>query len=364
MVNPQPTDAHLRIAHTLFEEIAMRDFSKRQRSMIDLVLRLSWGCGKKAWMYDSYADFEAVGVYRNVVSEELQHLEANGIIKWFPEYRIIMFNKRFEEWMIARKKKASSEHLKKLVNNSLQNIEVTNVLLSTLLQNIETNNESLSESIKNMTDDNEKYDGDNSPIPCGSKDGEGSKESLLNKSFKISSSTNEIPTGIGINETVLEEDLSETELAFQRVEEKMITKTGQMYYLKGDEPKNIQTFIVSGGTTDMLLAAIDEAFEQYQPRHPKDKITSVNYCLTFAWKKLERNRAIESGKAAQPMPERNQTRSWKRRNNVVPMVDKLPESVQWQMQQERAGAKQTQEAKNITDYPDMLERLQRLRSRA
>ncbi|ATF14055.1 hypothetical protein A616_19380 [Brevibacillus brevis X23] len=91
------------------------------------------------------------------------------------------------------------------------------------------------------------------------------------------------------------------ELAFQRVEEKMITKTGQMYYLKGDEPKNIQTFVVSGGTMDMLLAAIDEAFEQYQPRHPNDKITSVNYCLSFAWKKLERDKAITSGKTAQPI---------------------------------------------------------------
>ncbi|MGG4459007.1 hypothetical protein ABEX29_11915 [Brevibacillus porteri] len=85
----------------------------------------------------------------------------------------------------------------------------------------------------------------------------------MNKSFKKSSSTNEIPTGGGINETVLEEDLNEMELAFQRVEEKMITKTGHMKYLKGDEPKNIQTFVVSGGTMDMLLAAIDEAFEQY-----------------------------------------------------------------------------------------------------
>lgn len=123
----------------------------------------------------------------------------------------------------------------------------------------------------------------------------------MNKSFKKSSSTNEIPTGGGINETVLEEDLNEMELAFQRVEEKMITKTGHMKYLKGDEPKNIQTFVVSGGTMDMLLAAIDEAFEQYQPRHPNDKITSVNYCLSFAWKKLERDKAITSGKTAQPI---------------------------------------------------------------
>lgn len=145
---------------------------------------------------------------------------------------------------------------------------------------------------------------------------------------------------------------------------KMITKTGQMYYLKGDEPKNIQTFIVSGGTMDILLAAIEEAFEQYQPRHPKDKNTSVNYCLSFAWKKLERDKAIESGKTVQPMPERSQTRPWKRRNKVIPMVDKLTESVQWQMQQEKEGANLTQEAKSITDYPDMLERLQRLRTKA
>ncbi len=363
MASPQPTDAHLRLAHSLFEEIAMRDFSKRQRSIIDLVLRLSWGCGKKAWMYDGYADFEAVGVYRNVVSEELQYLERNQVIRWFPEYRIIMLNKHFDDWTIARKKKTSSEHMKKLVNSSLQNIEVTNVLLSTLLQNIDPNNESLSGSIKNMTGDNKKYDGDNSSNPCGSKDEEGSKESLLNKSIKISSSTNEIHNGIGINDTVLEEELelNEMELAFKRAEEKMITKTGRMYYLKGDEPKNIHSFLLSGGTVDMLLAAIDEAFDQYQPRYPSDKITSINYCLTFAWKKLERDKAIGNGKDAQPMPARSQPQPRQRRNNVVPMVDKLPESVQWQMQQEQDGAIQPSKGRLLQDDPELMARLERMR---
>lgn len=365
MASPQPTDAHLRIAHTLLEEIAMRDFSKRQRSILDLLLRLSWGCGKKAWMYDGYADFEVVGVYRNVVSEELQFLEKNGVIKWFPEHRIIMFNKHFEDWTIARKKKTSSEHMKKLVNSSLQNIEVTNVLLSTLLQNIDTNNESLSPTIKNMTGDNGKYDGDNSSNPCGSKDGESPKESLLNKSFIISSSTNEIHNGIGINDTVQEEELelNKMELAFRQVEEKMMAKTGRMYYLKGDEPKNIHTFLLSGGTLDVLLAAIGEAFDQYQPRHPNDKITSVNYCLTFAWKKLERVRAIGNGKDAQPMPARSHPQPKQRRNNVVPMVDKLPASVQWQQEQQASGGIQS-DAKSINDYPEMAERLQRLRAKA
>lgn len=365
MTSPQPTDAHLRLAHSLFEEIAMRDFSKRQRSIIDLVLRLSWGCGKKAWMYDGYADFEAVGVYRNVVSEELQFLERNQVIRWFPEYRLIMLNKHFDDWTIARKKKSSSEHMKKLVNASLQNIEVTNVLLSTLLQNIDANNESLSGTIKNMTGDNKKYDGDNSSNPCGSKDEEGFKESILNKSFKISSSTNEIHTGIGINDTVLEEEseLSEMDLALRRVEEKMIVKTGRMYYLKGDEPKNIHSFLLSGGTVDMLLAAIDESFDQYQPRYPTDKITSVNYCLTFAWKKLERDRAIGNGKDAQPMPARSKPQQKQRRGNVVPMMDKLPTSVQWQMEQQAAGGfQQGSDAKNLSDYPELSERLNRLRA--
>jgi Bacteriophage replication protein O len=366
MASPQPTDAHLRIAHTLLEEIAMRDFSKRQRSIIDLVLRLSWGCGKKAWMYDGYADFEAVGVYRNVVSEELQYLERNRVIKWFPEHRIIMFNKHFDDWTIARKKKTSSEHMKKLVNNSLQNIEVTNVLLSTLLQNIDANNESLSETTKNMTSDNEKYDGDNSSNSCGSKSKEGSKESLLNKSFKISSSTNEIHTEIGINDTVSEEEpeLNEMELAFRRVEEKMIAKTGRMYYLKGEEPKNIHSFLLSGGTVDMLLAAIDEAFEQYQPRYPNDKITSINYCLTFAWKKLERSRAIGNGKDAQAMPVRSHPQPRQRRNNVVPMVDKLPASVQWQLEQQSVQQPMgPEEPKTIDDYPELKAMLEQLRQK-
>ncbi|KMZ42542.1 MULTISPECIES: DnaD domain protein [Bacillales] len=45
-------------------------------------------------------------------------------------------------------------------------------------------------------------------------------------------------------------------------------------------------------------------------------------------------------------------------------VDKLPESVQWQMQQEKEGTKISQEAKGINDFPEMVERLQRMRSRA
>ena len=36
MANPQPTDAHIRIAHSITEAIMLRDFSKRQRKILDL----------------------------------------------------------------------------------------------------------------------------------------------------------------------------------------------------------------------------------------------------------------------------------------------------------------------------------------
>lgn len=59
-----------------------------------------------------------------------------------------------------------------------------------------------------------------------------------------------------------------------------------------------------------------------------------------------------------------QRREQKHPGKVVQLVDKLPESVQWQMQQEQAGANLAREAKSINDFPEMAERLKRLRSRA
>ncbi|MBY0052314.1 DnaD domain protein [Brevibacillus agri] len=59
-----------------------------------------------------------------------------------------------------------------------------------------------------------------------------------------------------------------------------------------------------------------------------------------------------------------QSREQKPLGKVVPMMDKLPASVQWQMEQEQAGANIAREAKSINDFPEMAERLRRLRSRA
>ncbi len=46
------------IAHEIQENILNRDFNKVHLKVIYLILRLSWGCGGKAWKYSSYKDFE------------------------------------------------------------------------------------------------------------------------------------------------------------------------------------------------------------------------------------------------------------------------------------------------------------------
>lgn len=101
MVNPQPTDAHIRIAHSIEEEIMMRDFTKRQRSILDLILRLSWGCGKKTAIIPLQKDFEMVGVDQTKVKSELNWLVNAKVISWDQDEKEFSFNKNYDEWKVS-----------------------------------------------------------------------------------------------------------------------------------------------------------------------------------------------------------------------------------------------------------------------
>jgi len=62
MASPQPNSPHLRITHSIFEVLMMTDFTKRQRKIIDLILRLSWGCQKNSANIPRQRDFEVLGI--------------------------------------------------------------------------------------------------------------------------------------------------------------------------------------------------------------------------------------------------------------------------------------------------------------
>ena len=118
MANPQPTDPHLRIAHSIAEAIMLRDFSKRHRKILDLILRLSWGCQQKSCIIDRLSDFGVVGVGKTHITSELNWLVQSKVITIVGnEYA---FNKDFDQWQVNRVDPYSPEQLKKFISLNIK----------------------------------------------------------------------------------------------------------------------------------------------------------------------------------------------------------------------------------------------------
>jgi hypothetical protein len=117
MANPQPTDAHLRIAHSINEAIMLRDFTKRQRKILDLILRLSWGCGKKTANIPRQRDFMVIGIAESHISSELNWLTESQVIRVEGSY--YSFNKDFDQWQVSRVKPFNPQKLTELVRLNL-----------------------------------------------------------------------------------------------------------------------------------------------------------------------------------------------------------------------------------------------------
>lgn len=117
MANRQPTEAHLRIAHRINEQIMSSDFSKRQRKILDLILRLSWGCGKKEAFIPHKKDFEVVGVGEGHIKGELRWLQLAKVITISGNQ--YSFNENYDQWRVSRAKGYDPEKLTELVRINL-----------------------------------------------------------------------------------------------------------------------------------------------------------------------------------------------------------------------------------------------------
>ena len=118
MANPQPTDAHLRIAHSINEAIMLRDFTKRQRKILDLILRLSWGCNKKHATIPRKRDFQVIGIAETHIKIELEWLQQSKII--YVDGDHYSFNKDFDQWQVSRVYPFTPDKLTELVRLNLQ----------------------------------------------------------------------------------------------------------------------------------------------------------------------------------------------------------------------------------------------------
>ncbi|MAH46900.1 hypothetical protein CMI37_13805 [Candidatus Pacearchaeota archaeon] len=118
MANPQPTDPHLRVAHELLEEIIACDFTKRQLSIILMILRFSWGCHKKNAVIPRQRDFAIAGVLETHIKAELDWLVNAKVLQI--EGDSYWFNKDYDQWRVSRTKGFDRDILTDLLTLNLQ----------------------------------------------------------------------------------------------------------------------------------------------------------------------------------------------------------------------------------------------------
>jgi len=127
MANPQADDAHLRIAHSIFEAIMTRNFSKMQRSILDFILRLSWGCNKHEAIIPLLKNFENCGVPPTKIKAELEYLANAHVIVWDPYTNRFWFNKNYDMWKISIVRGYSKQVLGELIHLNITSQKSNNV---------------------------------------------------------------------------------------------------------------------------------------------------------------------------------------------------------------------------------------------
>jgi hypothetical protein len=118
MANPQPGEAHLRMAHSIAEQIMVSHFSEQQRRILDLILRLSWGCGKMTAFIPHQRDFRLVGIGENRIKNHLDWLQSAKVINRAGQF--YSFNRQFDQWRVSRAFAYCPQKISELVGLNLK----------------------------------------------------------------------------------------------------------------------------------------------------------------------------------------------------------------------------------------------------
>lgn len=115
-VNPQKENGHVQIANEIWDEIIRRDFSKRQKDIMQLILRMSYGCNKKTAYIPLLKDFALCGVSPTQITSELKYLMMCKVIDWDRADMLFAFNKNYEIWQVSPVKWWDDERFKQLLH--------------------------------------------------------------------------------------------------------------------------------------------------------------------------------------------------------------------------------------------------------
>lgn len=105
MANPQKENGFIPIANELQEQFIRFSFSKRQHTLLNLILRLSYGCKRKNAYIPKFSYFYITGIDKSDIRKELEQLEAAQVLTWHRSSCLFAINKDYEKWTIKRNNK-------------------------------------------------------------------------------------------------------------------------------------------------------------------------------------------------------------------------------------------------------------------
>lgn len=129
MANVQLENGYTQLANELLGALIVFRFTGAQHSMLDLIIRLSYGCGKTTATFQLWSDFEVAGVLRQNVKPNLESLETAKILAIDWNSKTMQINKDYNTWTIPYRNFHQEKRLSQLIKMNLDcNVQITNVM--------------------------------------------------------------------------------------------------------------------------------------------------------------------------------------------------------------------------------------------
>lgn len=130
MANVQLEDGFMRLANELLEALISFKFTEVQYSILLLIIRMSYGCGKKTASFRQWIDIgKMAGIDRQNVKPNLRYLQAAHVLFVDWENIVMALDKNYDHWHVPKKASVDTSLMEKTIRKNLHcNDNITNVI--------------------------------------------------------------------------------------------------------------------------------------------------------------------------------------------------------------------------------------------
>jgi phage replication O-like protein O len=270
-------NGYTRLANEILENMARIKLSPTQYRLIFVIWRYTYGYGRKERDLSLNFLVKATGCDKRQIQRELKTLEEKKIIYQKIKtgaYRIIGFNKNHEEW---EGKVAGT--IGETINTTVG--ETVNGESEESGESIgETINITIGESVNTSDGVGKTAIGETINTRVGEIVNTTIGETV-NQERKNKENFKEINDD---DEESARDEMTPQEL-FQAIETKYIQRRARGTQTTPQDDADIRQVIEYGIPLDDVLRLIDERFDTYEPKHPRDRINSFGYVADYIFQR-------------------------------------------------------------------------------